>query len=198
MRIAAILAGVLAAAAPSLCAQQPAAVSDRAATALGKVVDARTMQIVATVEAVDAANRSVTLKGPRGQIETMTVSEEVRNLRQVKAGDRVAVTYAQGLALQLKKGGPAIRERVEREGGTRAAPGARPGGVVGREVKVVADVVVVNTPKQTVTLRGPGQTVTLKVRDAALLKSITTGDWVEAVYTEAVAVVVKPVPKTSE
>ena len=197
-RSAAILAGVLAAAAPSLCAQQPASVSDRAATALGKVVAARTMQIVATVEAVDAANRSVTLKGPRGQVETMTVSEEVRNLRQVKAGDRVAVTYAQGLALQLKKGGPAIRERVEREGGTRAAPGERPGAVVGREVKVVADVVVVNTPKQTVTLRGPGQTVTLTVRDAALLKSITTGDWVEAVYTEAVAVVVKPAPKTSE
>ena len=196
---AAILtAGVLAAAAPSLYAQPSGAVSDGAATAPGKVIAARTAQIVATVEAVDAARRSVTLKGPKGQAETMTVSEEVRNLPQVKVGDRVAVTYAQGLALQLKKGGSGIRERVERESGARAAPGEKPGGAVGREVRVVADVVGVNNPRQTVTLRGATQTVTLKVRDAALLKSITTGDQVEAVYTEAVALVVKAAPKTTE
>ena len=196
MRSAAILAGVLATAAPSLCAQQPAAISDGAAR--GKEFAARTVQIIATVAAVDAASRSVTLKGPRGQVETMTVSEEVRNLPRVKAGDRVAVTYAQGLALQLKRGGPSIRERVEREGRARVAPGGRPGGVVGREVKAVADVVGVNNLKQTVTLRGPGQTVTLKVRDAELLKSITTGDWVEVVYTEAVALALKPAPRATE
>ena len=199
MRSAAILAaGVLAATASSLCAQQPAAVGDGATILRGKEVAARTVQILATVEAVDAASRSVTLKGPRGQVETMTVSEEVRNLPRVKAGDRVAVTYAQALALQLKKAGSSIREQVAREGGARAAPGGKPSGVVGREVKVVADVVAVNNPRQTVTLRGPTQTVTLKVRDAALLTSITTGDQVEAVYTEALAVVVKAAPKTSE
>jgi len=196
---AAILtAGVLAAAAPSLYAQPSGAASDGAATARGKVIAARTAQIVGTVEAVDAARRSVTLRGPKGHVETMTVSEEVRNLPQVKLGDRVTVTYAQGLALQLKKGGSGGRERVEREGGGRAAPGEKPDGAVGREVKVVADVVGVNNPRQTVTLRGPTQTITLKVRDAALLKSITTGDQVEAVYTEAVAVVVKAAPRMSE
>jgi len=199
MRSAAILAaGVLAATASSLCAQQPAAVGDGATILRGKEVAARTVQILATVEAVDAASRSVTLKGPRGQVETMTVSEEVRNLPRVKAGDRVAVTYAQALALQLKKAGSSIREQIAREGGAGAAPGGKPSGVVGREVKVVADVVAVNNPRQTVTLRGPTQTVTLKVRDAALLNSITTGDQVEAVYNEALAVVVKAAPKTSE
>jgi Cu/Ag efflux protein CusF len=118
----------------------------------------------------------------------MDVGEEVRNLSQVKVGDRVVVTYAQALALELKKGGAGIRERVEREGVVRAAPGA----AAGREVKVVADVMVVNMKNQTVTLRGPKQTVTLKVRDPAQFKSITAGDQVEATYTEALALAVKP------
>jgi hypothetical protein len=195
---AAILAaGVLAAAAP-LCAQPSGAASDGAATARGKVIAARTAQIVGTVEAVDAAMRSVTLRGPKGHVETMTVSEEVRNLPQVKLGDRVTVTYAQGLALQLKKGGSGLGEQLVRDGGARAVPGGKPSGVAGREVKVLADVIAVNNPRQTVTLRGPTQTVTLKVRDAASLKTITTGDQVEAVYTEALAVVVKAAPKMSE
>jgi len=36
--------------------------------------------IVAVVEAVDLATRQVTLRGPEGNTETITVSDEVRNL----------------------------------------------------------------------------------------------------------------------
>jgi hypothetical protein len=166
----------LAAAAPPLVAQQQP----------GKMAAVGTGEIVATVERVDAANRTVSLKGWRGNVVTMHVGEEVRNLPQVKIGDRVVVTYAQALALELKKWGSGIRER--------AAPGERPAGVVGREVKVVADVMVVNMKNQTVTLRGPKQAVTLKLRDPAQLESITAGDRVEATYTEALALAVRPAP----
>lgn len=182
MRRATILAAVvLAITAPPLFAQQPA------------VVTPGTAQIVATIEAVDAARRSVTLKGPKGAAQTMTVSEQVRNLAQVKVGDRVLVTYVQALALQLKKAGAGVRER---EGGARAAPGEKPAGAAGRELMAVADVVAVNYARQTVTLRGPQQTVTLTVPDAAQLRSITTGDQVQATYTEAFAVAVKAAPRT--
>ena len=51
---------------------------------------------------------------------------------------------------------------------------------------------VVNMKNQTVTLRGPKQTVTLKVLDPAQFKNITAGDQVEATYTEALALAVKP------
>jgi Cu/Ag efflux protein CusF len=195
MRTATIVAAVaLAAAPPPLVAQQPPGVvkGSAATRAPGKMATVSTAQIIAIVERVDAANRTVSLKGPRGSVVTMDVGEEVRNLPQVKVGDRVVVTYAQALALELKKGGAGIRERIEREGVVRAAPGERPGAAVGREVKVVADVMVVNMKNQTVTLRGPKQTVTLKVRDPAQFKNITAGDQVEATYTEALALAVKP------
>jgi Cu/Ag efflux protein CusF len=46
-----------------------------------------------------------------------------------------------------------------------------------------------------VTLKGPNQTVDLKVRDPAQLKLIKVGDQIQAVYTEAVAVGVEPAKK---
>jgi hypothetical protein len=193
MRAVTIFAVVaLAAAAPVLVAQQPPGVvkGGAVAKAPGKLAAVSTAEIIATVARVDPASRTMSLKGWRGNVVTMDVGEKVRNLPQVKVGDRVVVTYAQALALELKKGGPGIRER---EGVVRAAPGQRPRAAVGREVKVVADVMVVNMNNQTVTLRGPEQTVTLKVRDPAQFKSITAGDQVEATYTEALALAVKPV-----
>ena len=110
MRFLTMAAAVaLAAAAPPLVAQQPPGVvkGGAAAAAPGKVAAVSTAEIVATVERVDAARRTVSLKGPRGNVVTMDVGEEVRNLPQVKVGDRVVVTYARALALELKKGGPA-------------------------------------------------------------------------------------------
>jgi Cu/Ag efflux protein CusF len=194
-----IAAVVLAAALPPLLAQQQsgAGFGGTAAAAPGRAAGASTAQIIATVEAVDAPQRSVTLKGPKGNVQTMTVSEDVRNLAQVKVGDRVIVNYAQALALELRKGASGIRERIERAGVARAAMIGRPIGSVGRQVDVLADVVVVNYNRQTLTLRSPKQTVTLAVPDAAQLRSITTGDQVHAIYTEAFAVAVRAAPGTS-
>jgi hypothetical protein len=39
-------------------------------------------KIVATVEAVDAAKREITLKGPKGNVASFSVTPEVRNLEQ--------------------------------------------------------------------------------------------------------------------
>jgi Cu/Ag efflux protein CusF len=189
LAIVALAPAALVAMAPPLFAQQPASVAGGpVATAPRNSAAASTVQIVATVEAVDVGRRSLTLKGPKGLAQTMAVGKDVRNLAQVKVGDRVAVSYAQPLALQLKKAGAGSGERA---GGVQAPLNERSAGVVGREVTVVADVVAVNYDRQTVTLRGAKQTIKLAVPDAAQLRSITTGDQVQATYTEAVAVSVR-------
>jgi hypothetical protein len=173
-----LAAAALAAAAPPLAAQS------------GPGADA---QLVATLVAVDAANRAIALRGSRGEVVTMDVSEGVGNLARVKVGDRVVVSYAQALALELRKGAGG-GERLARTAAPGGAPAARSPGPAGRQVKLVADVVLVNIRKQTVTLRGPGQRVTLKLRDPAQLKNITAGDQIEAIYTQALALAVKAAP----
>ena len=180
--------------AASILASQAAAQTGAAVVGKGPGVAAaaQTVKVTATITAIDAATRDVTLKGPQGREVVVTAGPEVRNFAQMKVGDKVDVEYAEALTLELKKGGGMPVAKTETAGAARAKPGEQPAGMVGRQVTVVADVVAVDKDKQMVTLKGPKQTVDLKVRDPKQLALIAKGDQVEAVYTQAVAVVVSP------
>jgi len=175
---------------PASAQQQPAAASAMvaAASAPGKATIARTVTVTATVEAIDAAKREVTLKGPRGNSFPVAVGPEVRNLDQVKVGDLVVVRYLEALSLTLKKDGKELRGKTETGDAARAAAGDKPGAVAARQVEVTADVIAVNAKTQTITLKGPNQTVDLKVSDPAQFKLVKVGDQIQAVYSEALAV----------
>jgi len=185
---------IAALAAASILASQAAAQTGAAVVGKGPGVAAaaQTVKVTATITAIDAATRDVTLKGPQGREVVVTAGPEVRNFAQMKVGDKVDVEYAEALTLELKKGGGMPVAKTETAGAARAKPGEQPAGLVGRQVTVVADVVAVDKDKQMVTLKGPKQTVDLKVRDPKQLALIAKGDQVEAVYTQAVAVVVSP------
>src|SRR5438552_5702441 len=126
---------------------------------------AQTVKVTATITAIDPATRAVTLKGPQGKEIVITAGPDVKNFAQMKVGDQVNAEYVEALTLELKKGGKAIVARTEETGvASPAKAGDKPGGVAGRQVKVTADVVAVDPATQTVTLKGPQQTVDLKVR----------------------------------
>jgi Cu/Ag efflux protein CusF len=162
-------------------------------TAPGKGTIAHTTRVTATVEAIDVQKREVTLKGPKGNLFPLTVGPDVRNLEQVKVGDKVVVRYLEALSLTLMKGGKELRSSSDAYDGARAPAGDRPGGIVAEKVEVTADVIAKDPHSHTVTLRGPKQTVEMRVRDPAQFKLIKVGDQVQAVYTQALALSVEPV-----
>lgn len=170
-------------------AQSAAAV---AGSGPGVAAAAQTMKVTATITAIDKATRDVTLKGPQGDIVTMTAGPEVRNFDKLKVGDRVALQYVEALTLELKKGGGLVVGRTEKGDAAGAKKGERPAGAAGREVTIVADVVGVDPTRQMVTLRGPNRSVDLRVPDPEQFKRIAKGDQVEAKYMQAVAVAVEP------
>jgi len=161
----------------------------------GKVSMSDSVKATATVEAIDAAKRLVTLKGPDGNTFVVHAGPEVKNFAQIKVGDLVVVTYVEALTLELKKGGGAMRQKTESETMATAKPGERPSASGARQVTVIADVIALDATKQTVRLRGPTRIVDLKVRDPAQFKLISVGDQVEATFTEAAAISVEPAPK---
>jgi Cu/Ag efflux protein CusF len=183
---------LLGAVAVPAAAQQAAQTTETMASAPGKAAIARTQKIVATVQAIDLAKREVTVKGPKGKVVTLTAGPDVRNLEQVKVGDSVNIGYLEALSLTLMKDGKELRGSTSAADGARSAAGERPAGVVAEQVKVIADVIAVDTKNKIVTLRGPKQTVDLRVNDPQQLKLIKVGDQIEAVYTQAVAVSVEP------
>jgi Cu/Ag efflux protein CusF len=165
------------------------------ATAPGKAVAAQTVKVTATITAIDKATRDVTLKGPQGNLMTVTAGPEVKNFDKLKVGDQVDLQYIEALTLELKKGGGLVVSRTVEAGAAGAKPGEMPAGAVGRQVTIIADVVAVDPAKQTVTLKGPKQSVDLRIQDPEQFKRIAKGDQVEAKFTQALAIAVEPAAK---
>ncbi|HTK91957.1 MAG TPA: hypothetical protein VL948_17110 [Verrucomicrobiae bacterium] len=66
-----------------------------------------TKEVTATVEAIDHAARTVTLRGPEGNARTIKVDPSVKRLNEVKKGDQVVARYTEGLAISVKTPPPA-------------------------------------------------------------------------------------------
>ena len=158
----------------------------------GKVGVAQTVDVSATITAIEKSSRTITLKGPKGEELKIEAGPEVKNFDQLKVGDVVDMRYRESLALELKKGGGMKVEKTEKAGAVGAKPGETPAGLVGRQVTVVGDVIKVDAATQTVTVKGPQHTVELKVRDPEQFKLIAVGDQIQATYTEALALSVTP------
>jgi len=161
----------------------------------GKAGVAHTVNLTATVTAVDKATRDVTLKGPQGNEITVTAGPDVKNFDAIKVGDGVNVSYKEALILELKKGGGMVVGRSESQGAMKMNSGEKVPGTMGRQVTIVADVVGLDPATQTVTLKGPKRTVDMVVPDPQQFQRIAKGDQVEASYIQAVAVVLEPVKK---
>jgi hypothetical protein len=158
------------------------------------IVEAATMS--AQVVGLDKATRTVTLKGPKGNVVDVVAGDEVKNFDQIKLGDFVVARYVQALTLELRKTKVKAGEPTVTEGAMRAKPGERPAGAVGREVTAIADVIGVDPKKSTITLKGPrGNVVTLNVLNPDQFKVVKKGDQIEVTYTEALALSVEPAPK---
>jgi Cu/Ag efflux protein CusF len=190
-----IAIGLIASAAPLALHAQATTTMTRD-TAPGKAVATETTKATATVAAVDAAGRGLTLKMADGRTMDLVAGPEVKNFDQIKPGDKVRAEYVRALSLELKKGSAASAAATGKAGMVRAPEGSKPAMAAAATVNVTADVVAVNHKDKLVTLRGPkGNLVDLRVDDPAQLANIKTGDKVDAVYSEALAVKVDAAPK---
>jgi hypothetical protein len=162
----------------------------------GKIGASETVKMTATVVLIDMGSRDVVLIDSKGKMHRINVSDQARNLDQVKVGDKVTAEYTEAISLQLKKRGTASDLPASAETAMIRSPkGMKPGGAVGRKVTAFATVVAVNPKKQFVTLRGPlGNEYDVQVLDPVQLKAITKGDEIEVVYTEALAISVQSAP----
>ena len=163
----------------------------------GKAQAVSVSELTASVVAIDKATRTVTLKGSQGRMLDVVCGDEVKNFGQIRVGDQVTIRYQESLTLELRK----VQAPTGASAATvaaRAAPGARPAGLVAREIEVLADVVAVDQAKSIISLKGPqGNVLDLKVQNPDHFKVVKVGDQVEAVYSQALAIAVTPAVKPS-
>ena len=62
-----------------------------------------TKQVVANVEAIDYASRTITLQRPDGSVKTFKVSDAVEKFDQIKKGDQVVLEHTEAIAISVEK-----------------------------------------------------------------------------------------------
>ena len=155
----------------------------------------KTKTITATVQAVYPDKRSVTLVGPDGQARAIFVGADV-NLERIHAGDKVNVTYVQGIAAQMAKGNMKVSDPAAANFAYKNPAGGNPGGGAGSSVTVTVKILGVDPGTNTVKFQeSDGSQHVIEVKSQQMkdfLKTLKPGDNVNVTYTESVAINVTP------
>lgn len=160
-------------------------------TALPKpivVEDKVTMK--ATIEAIDSKNRIVTLKGPKGDVTTLPVDDDVVRFDQMKVGDKVTAEYYESVAYEIQApGAPSPTGDV-----AAAAPieGSKPAGAAISMTVTTVTIEAIDPVTPAVTVRTEdGNNLSFRVRHKKNLKNVKVGDTVVITHTKALMIAVE-------
>jgi hypothetical protein len=146
------------------------------------------VMLTAEVKALDVATREITLAGPLGGEISGWVTEDVKNLAQVKVGDMVVVGYYQSIAVSAHKKGEA-NPLFTGGGSSSAAPGETPSAAEEKQAMETVTVVTADAKSRTLVVqKANGTLVTravLRPEFVEKLKTLKPGDQLDVVVTQA-------------
>lgn len=144
-----------------------------------------TLTATATIEKIDAARRFVVLRDDDGSEVGVFAPPAFTRLNELRAGDRVTLTYYESVVFRVRPqaGKAGIREEVSVTESASALPGATYSYQATERVTVQA----VDRDAPSVTVVTPDRrVVTRKVDDRTVLDGVKPGDRVDITYTQAV------------
>jgi len=154
-------------------------------------------EVSATVEAIDAENRLLSLRGPAGTA-TILAGPEIVNFPQIQVGDEVKVKYTVALAAKITKSKATPTTTLDATAET-APEGAKPSASVGATVSTTVQIESVDTSFETVTFKRPDGFVRTiapaSPEGKKFIRTLKKGDMVDVSYTEALAISVEPAKK---
>jgi len=149
-----------------------------------------TVSGTATVQSINASDRTVVLQHEDGSKTTYQCGPDIRNFDQIKVGDKVTATVAESVALMLVKGGGVPTGVGATTAMVRAPVGNKPGGKIVDSVGFIARVVSVDADHRLVTLQTADGNQTVKVGPDINLANVKAGDDVGVRVTRAIAIAV--------
>jgi hypothetical protein len=144
-----------------------------------------------TIEAINYADRIVTLKDKEGFSEDLVAGPEVKRFDALKVGDRVTFRYHESLVTAVRRADAA--KKAPDAVSVNRAPGNKPGGTIAQQMVTVVTIEAIDAKVPSVTIKtADGRRMAFKVENAKNLAGYKAGDNVEITYTRALAVSVEP------
>jgi len=174
-------------------AKAPAPMTVERSSQPGTVGGGQVERITATIEAVDVEKRLLTVKGPKGQVETVKVGPEVKNLAQVKAGDLIVLRFYRGVALTLQPPDQASAPPSVVGGVEAAKLGEKPAAQAVVSATGTVTIEAIDMKTRVVTMVGSeGYKYRVKAGKDIPLEKVKVGDKLFATYREGLAISVEP------
>ena len=159
----------------------------RTATAQSKTIRSEMRTETGTVEAIEAASRTLTIKKADGTFVTTIAGPDIKRFAELKIGDTVNARYYENVIVRVKA--PGEPDVVSSAKGTTGSEQVLPGGTRAKQVTITATITAIDQATPAITFTGPnGWKYSSKVQDTAALAKVKVGDKVDIVWTEAVLV----------
>lgn len=140
-----------------------------------------------TVQAVDVASRTVTIRGEQGNVVTLDVPQSVARFDEVKVGDIITASYFDVVSVRPKAAGEAAVDRSIAPVAS-ATPDTLPGAVKARQRVTTVTITAWDPATGVVTFAGPnGTSYTrhLLDKDVTLMEGLKVGDRADVTRTES-------------
>ena len=183
----------------ALCAVATAAVSSAQSAGSADILRASV-----TVDAIDKAQRMVTVRDAKGNKDSFHAPPEMQRFDELKVGDKINLTYFQGIAFEVRKRDAAQAAAVGTSGtsekpvGTSGTAeitrgtGPLPSGAITQRRSATVTVKATDLANQLLTVWLPsGRVATHKVQDASLMKGIVADDKIDITYAEGLLIEVE-------
>ena len=155
-----------------------------AALAQTKTVNSEMRTETATVEAIEAGSRTITLKKPDGTFVQTVAGPDIKRFAEIKVGDKVNARFYENVVVRMKR--PGEPDVDTSGGGTTPSQQVLPGGTRATQRTVTATITAIDMNTPTIPFTGPnGWKYTSKVQDKAVLANVKVGDRVDVVWTDA-------------
>jgi hypothetical protein len=170
------------------CASGPDAVEqDQVYQTADGIAVVDTVTMVATVTAIDAASRKVTLTSPDGKSGSFKAAKGV-DLSSFVIGEQIGVQLTEAVALEIRNDGTPASDAAAVQ--LSAAVGNQAGAVFeGEAIEMAARVVAVDAQARQVTFQyADGTTKTLKAHKKVDLSGLAVGDTVIIEFADAMVI----------
>ena len=152
-----------------------------------KTLPGESITVNATVEAIAHNTRTLTLKGPEGNLVEVTVPPDVKRFDTLKVGDTISAKYYENVVLRVKA--PGEKDVDTLTGGVTPGTGAKAGATAAAQRTITATITAIDPKVPSIELSGPNNwKYSSRVADKEALAKVKVGDRLDITWTSAVLV----------
>ena len=157
------------------------------ASAQSRTITGETLTITATIEAIDATSRVLTVKNTDGTYESIVAPPGMTRFNQLKVGDKITARYYENLVIRVKKPGEAAVD-LDSAAVTRGT-GTGPAATAATQRTITVTVTAKDPAKMSATVKGPnGYTYSRRVADKKVFDTLKVGDQLDMTWTDALLI----------